>query len=75
MAISLAGIQHQAQELRPEERALLAQSLLASLHEVIADVEGAWAHEIESRVAAYDRGEMKAYAAEDVFAEARILSH
>lgn len=75
MAVSLTDIQRQAQELGAEERAELAESLLASIREPIADVEAAWAHEIESRVAAYDRGEMKAYAAEDVFAEARSLSH
>lgn len=75
MAVSLAEIRCQAQELVAEERAELAESLLASIREPIANVEAAWADEIERRVAAYDRGEMKAYAAEDVFAEARSLSH
>jgi putative addiction module component (TIGR02574 family) len=57
-----------------EERAQLAEALLESLHVPISDVEAAWAQEIEDRVAAFDRGEMPAYAAEEVFAEARRLS-
>jgi hypothetical protein len=32
----------------------------------------AWAQEIAQRVAAYDRGDISAYAAEDVFAEAKL---
>lgn len=49
--------------------------MLESLHTPIAaDIESAWAREIEDRVAAFDRGETPAYAAEDVFAEARGLS-
>ena len=74
MAISFAEIQRQAQELEAEQRARLAESLLESVRESVADVETAWSEEIESRVAAYDRGEMKAHPAEDVFAEARSLS-
>lgn len=75
MAASLTEIQRQAQELAAEERAELAESLLESIREPIAGVEAAWAHEIESRVAAFERGEMQAFTAEDVFAEARSLSH
>ena len=33
-----------------------------------------WAKEIERRVAAYERGEVETFAAEDVFAEARRLA-
>jgi hypothetical protein len=43
------------------------------LHTPIAEVEAAWAAEIEKRVAAFDRGELESYPAEDVFAEARRL--
>lgn len=75
MTVSLTEIQRQAQELAADERAELAESLLASIRQPVADVEKAWAREIESRMAAYDRGETKAYPAEDVFAEARSLSH
>jgi hypothetical protein len=49
--------------------------LLESLHEPrLAEVEAAWSREIEERVAAYDRGELQAFPAEDVFAEARRLT-
>lgn len=39
--------------------------------QIESDEAAAWAQEIERRVAAYDRGEIPSYAAEDVFAEAR----
>jgi putative addiction module component (TIGR02574 family) len=60
--------------LAAEERAKLAETLIESLHSPLADIEAAWAKEIEDRVTAFDRGEMQAYAAEDVFAEARRLT-
>ncbi|MGF1615616.1 MAG: hypothetical protein ACFCVA_17365 [Gammaproteobacteria bacterium] len=44
--------------------------MLESLHTPIAEVESAWAQEIEERVAAFDRSEMQTYAAPDVIAEA-----
>ncbi|TVR34737.1 MAG: addiction module antitoxin RelB [Spirochaetaceae bacterium] len=63
----------QVQALAAEDRAKLAETLLESLQTPIAEIETAWAQEIEERVAALDRGETQAYAAEDVFAEARRL--
>ena len=75
MTKSLNLIERQALELTVEERAKLAELLLDSVRSPIADVEAAWANEIENRVAAFERGEMQAYPAEDVFAEARSLSH
>ena len=74
MSASLEQIEDQARALSPEERARLAQSMLESLHSPLADIEPAWESEIEQRVAAFDRGEIPLYAAEDVFAEARRLS-
>ena len=74
MVVSLEEIEQQARSLVAEERAQLAEVLLESLHSPISDIEAAWAREIEDRVAAFDRGETPAYAAEDVFAEARRLS-
>jgi putative addiction module component (TIGR02574 family) len=68
---SLEEIEKQAQQLPAEERAKLAETMLESLHDAVADVEAAWAQEIEERTAAYDRGEAQTHAAEDVFAEAR----
>ena len=75
MTVSLEEIEQQARRLTAEERAKLAETMLESLHgQIAADIEAAWASEIEDRVAAFERGETPAYAAEDVFAEARRLS-
>lgn len=74
MSASLEQIEVHALTLIPEERAKLAQTMLESLHSPLADIEAAWELEIEQRVAAFDRGEIPLYAAEDVFAEARRLS-
>lgn len=74
MSVSLKDIERQACALSREERAELAETLLESLHSPLGDIEAAWNEEIERRVAEFDRGEMPAYAAEDVFAEARRLT-
>lgn len=73
MSASLKQIEEQARALSAEERAKLAESMLESLHVVVSEIEAVWAEEIERRVTAFDRGEIPAYAAEDVFAEARRL--
>jgi putative addiction module component (TIGR02574 family) len=57
----------QALALPPEDRAYLADALEHSLtHEGFAtpEIAAAWAAEIERRIAAYDRGEIQAGAAE-----------
>jgi putative addiction module component (TIGR02574 family) len=75
MSEALKELERQARSLTPEERARLAESLLESLRDApIAEIEAAWDREIEERVAAYDRGELKSFSAEDVFAEARRLA-
>jgi hypothetical protein len=48
--------------------------MLESLNEPLADIEAAWSQEIELRVAAYDRGDLPSYPAEDVFAEAKLTA-
>lgn len=75
MTKSLNAIERQALELTADERAKLAELLLESVRAPITEIEAAWADEIENRVAAFDRGEMQAYPATDVFAQARNLSH
>jgi len=73
--ITLKELEVQMKALSPEDRASLTETLLESLHETPAsDIEAAWDQEIESRVAAYDRGELRAVSAEEVFAEARRLA-
>jgi putative addiction module component (TIGR02574 family) len=74
MSSLLKDLEKSARALSPEDRARLAESLLESLHLPVAEVEAQWAREIENRVAAFDRGELPDYAAEDVFAEARRLT-
>ena len=71
MPASLKEIEEQARALSAEERAKLAQTMLESLHPPLSEIEAAWAEEIERRVAAFDRGEIPSYPAEDVFAEVR----
>ena len=74
MQASLKQLEEQALGLNAEERAKLAETMLESLNAPLAEIEAAWAHEIEQRVAAYDRGDIPAYAAEDVFAEAKRIA-
>ena len=74
MAADLREIERQARTLSADERASLAESLLESLRvSHVAEVEMAWAAEIERRVAAYERGEATLVPAEEVFAKARRL--
>ena len=74
MSASLKRIEERARALSAEDRARLAESMLESLHARLSEIEDAWTDEIERRVAAFDRGEIPAYPAEDVFAEARRMS-
>ena len=73
MAASFTEIEQQVRALAMSERAALAETLLESLQAPIFEIETAWAQEVEARVAAFDRGETRADAADDVFAEARRL--
>jgi len=75
MSALLAELEQQACTLLPEERAQLAEVLLESLHDSsLSEIELEWEREIEKRVAAFDRGELQTYPAEDVFAEARRMT-
>jgi putative addiction module component (TIGR02574 family) len=75
MADLVAELAEQARALEPGERSRLVELLLESLQEPpLAEVEAAWAQEVERRVAAHRRGEVETYAAEDVFAEARRIA-
>ncbi len=75
MSDLVAELAEQARTLTPEERSRLVDLLLESLHESpLAEVESAWTREIERRVAAFERGEVETFAAEEVFAEARRMA-
>ncbi len=73
MNTSLKQVEEQALCLSAEERAKLAEVMLASLASPLADIEAAWVEEIEQRVAVYDRGDIPSYPAEEVFAEAKRI--
>jgi putative addiction module component (TIGR02574 family) len=63
-----------AKTLSPQDRARLADELLASLQgEPDADTDASWADEIGRRVAEIQSGSAKLTAAEDVHAQARRL--
>ena len=68
-------IAQRGKALLPQDRLRLVDILLESLHEpVIAEVEAAWALEIERRLAEYDRGEVNSIGADEVFAKARSIA-
>ena len=71
----VAELAERGLSLEPVDRSRLVELLLESLIEPpLPDIEAAWDEEIKCRVAAYDRGEVETYAAEDVFAEARKIA-
>lgn len=58
--------------LTPEDRAELAEHVLASLDSPDRmKIDEEWAMEADDRVAAYERGELPTVAAEDVYREYR----
>lgn len=56
--------------LPPESRAELADALLHSIEHQDGAIQKAWAEEVDDRLAAFDRGEMKSLSREEVM-EAR----
>lgn len=74
MPDTVADLVRRGKALPPEERERLVDQLLESLNEpAAAELDAAWDAEIESRLAAYDRGEVQAIDAEEVFAKAARL--
>ena len=64
-----------SRELSPADRERLVDELLESLNEPAAsELASDWEAEIELRLAAYDKGGVKAIEAADVFAKARLLA-
>ena len=57
----------QALNLPANERAAFAERLLSSLDPELSAIDQLWAKEAEDRLDAYERGEMEAIPAEDVF--------
>jgi len=72
MARPLDHVEREAMKLPPQERAALAEHLLATLDEgEDLDAEQAWVAEAEQRYQAYRAGRMGAVTADRAFAEAR----
>ena len=62
-------------ELPPADRERLVDELLESLNEpAAAELDAAWNLEIERRLGEFDRGDVQAVSAEDVFAKARKIA-
>lgn len=57
----------QALGLPADERAEVAERLLSSLEPPLSSIDQLWAQEAEERIDAYERGEIEAIPAEDVF--------
>ena len=57
----------QALGLPADERAEVAERLLDSLEPPLSAIDQLWAQEAEDRIDAYERGEIEAIPAEDVF--------
>ncbi len=69
MTIVADRIFKDALALLPVERAELIEKLFQSFdRSVSSKIDAAWAEEVESRIDAYEYGEIKASSAEDVFA-------
>ncbi len=75
MKDQVADLAQRGLALSEEDRARLAELLLASLDaEPPSEVEVAWEAEIKRRLGAYDRGEVQAIDAEEVFAKAELIA-
>ena len=67
----LAELSARAQALTPEDRARLAEQLLASLVPPDAAVEAAWDEELRQRIEEVERGAVDLTSAEQVYARVR----
>ena len=68
MTVQTKQIFEEALGLPASEKALLAEQLLASLDLSSSNsIDEMWAREAENRIDAYERGEMKAIPAKEVF--------
>ncbi len=59
----------QALELSSTERAVVAEKLLFSLDSPDSKIDAIWANEADSRVEAYNKGEIEAISSGKVFAK------
>ncbi len=72
MSDLVAELSQRARELVPEDRARLAEELLASLEGGLEpEVDAAWDEELRKRIAEVESGTVKLVPADEVFARAR----
>jgi len=57
----------EALNLPPDERAIVAERLLSSLEQELSEIDQLWVLEAEDRLNAYERGEVDAIPAEEVY--------
>ena len=62
---------NQALELSPDERVQVIDTLLASLEAINEQTEILWVNEVEDRLDAFDKGEMKVLSIEEVLRKYR----
>ena len=67
----VAELSAQAQALPPEDRARLAEELLASLDPRETEVEAAWDEELRRRIDEVERGTVQLVPADRAFAQVR----
>lgn len=70
MADLVAELSQRARELAPEDRARLAEELLASL-ESDPEIDAAWDEELRKRIAEVENGTAKLVPADEVFGRVR----
>lgn len=71
MNTATKAIVEQAAKLSPNEKIELIDALLATVDKPDAEIDALWATEAESRLAAYQRGEMQALDLNEVLAKYR----
>lgn len=72
MSDLVTELSRRAHELVPEERARLAEELLASLEgDLEPEVDAAWDEELRKRIADVESGAVKLVPADEVFARVR----
>jgi putative addiction module component (TIGR02574 family) len=67
----LTELSTRAQALAPEDRARLAEDLLASLAPQVADVEAAWDAELKQRIEQVEQGNVSLVPADQALAQIR----
>ena len=71
MADLVSELTERAKALPPEDRARLAEELLASLDPGEDEVEAAWDSEIRKRIAEVENGAVRLVPADEAFAQVR----